>query len=258
MPTILYRKSLTEDSELEIMSRHFPVTDSMVGIKNDLVIGRYSAVPFYSEVCKGLELQGSYLINSLRQHTYIANFDYYYDIEKYTPKTWFRLQDVPEHEAPFFVKGKTTSKKHSWNTMAYAETRADAIRVATDLKNDYYIGAQDIIVRKYEPLIKLGEGINGLPWTNEWRFFFYKRELLTYGFYWSECEIKGTMTDAGIAFAHMIADIISEHTNFYTIDIGQKVDGSFIIIEINDAQMAGFSECSIEELYSNLAKTLKC
>ena len=29
MPTILYRKSLTEDNELEIMSRYFPVTDSI-------------------------------------------------------------------------------------------------------------------------------------------------------------------------------------------------------------------------------------
>ena len=255
MPTILYRKSLMEDEELEIARKFFTVTDCMVGIENDIVIGRYSCVPFYDEVEKGLKMQGSHLINSFRQHNYIAKFEYYHDIEEYTPKTWFRLQDVPEG-GPYVVKGVTNSKKQEWNTKMFAETREDAIKIAIELKNDYWFSGQDIIVRKYEPMIKLADSINGLAFTNEWRFFCYKNVVLSYGFYWSGSEVKGTMDDAGLLLVERVSDIIGENTNFYTLDIGQKLDGTWQIIEANDAQMAGFSDSSIEELYKNLSDSI--
>jgi len=54
-----------------------------------------------------------------------------------------------------------------------------------------------------------------------------------------------------------MANIIGENCNFYTIDIGQKVDGGYQIVECNDAQMSGLSDNSMEELYYNLAKELK-
>jgi hypothetical protein len=256
MPTILYRKSLTEDSEREIMARYFPITDCMVGIKNELVIARYSAVPFYDEVEKGLALQGSKLINSFRQHNYIANFSYYYDIEDYTPHTWFRLQDVPKG-GPYVVKGVTTSKKHQWDQMMFAPAREDAIRIAVDLKNDYYIGSQDIIVRQYVPLVRLGTGTHNMPFTNEWRFFMYKNQILSYGFYWSECDIKGNIDEKAFDLVDIVASLVAGHTNFYTLDIGQKDDGEWTVIEMNDGQMAGLSMNDPETVYRKLAAVLK-
>lgn len=256
MPTFLYRKSLIEKNELDIASQYFTVTDCMVGIQNDVVIGRYSCVPFYDEVDKGLRAQNSHLVNSLRQHNYIAQFEYYYDIEEFTPKTWFRLQDVPEG-GPYIVKGVTNSKKQEWNTKMFAETKQDAIKIAIELKNDYWFAAQDIIVRKYEPMIKLQDSINGLVFTNEWRCFFYKKKLLSMGFYWSQSDVKGTIDNVGKEFVQEMANIIGENCNFYTIDIGQKVDGTWQVVECNDAQMSGLSDNSMEELYYNLAKELK-
>lgn len=253
---ILYRKSLTDAAELEVIKKYFPDenSDCMVGIQNKVVLGRYSCVPFYSEVQQGLAVQNSRLINSLSEHLYIANFDYYWDIENYTPKTWFSLVGLQDSDGPFVVKGATNSKKHQWNTMMFAPTKADAIRIAVDLKNDYFLGSQDIITRKYEPLIKLGDSINGLSFTNEWRFFFYKEELLSYGFYWSECDIKGSIDEAGIDFAKKISKIVSKRTSFYTIDIGQKENGEWTVIELNDGQMAGFSDNDAHKLYSGLSK----
>jgi hypothetical protein len=257
MAVILYRESLMEKGELDIIKKYFPyVVDSMVGIDNQMVIGRYSCVPFYTEVERGLNLQGSHLINSPAQHRYIANFDYYEDIELYTPKTYFRLADVPRNGGPFVVKGKTNSKKHQWNKMMFAPTFHDAVRIGVELKNDYWFANQDVIVREYVKLKQYGEGTHGLPFTNEWRFFFYKNTMLSHGFYWSESEIQGQLDSAGIQLAIKIAAIVSEKTNFFVIDIGQKEDGSWIVIEINDGQMSGFSCNDPETLYCNLAKAL--
>lgn len=256
MTTVLYRKSLMENEELEIVKKYFKVSDSMVGIKDDLVIGRYSCVPFYTEVEKGLSLQNSKLINSFSEHNYIASFDYYWDIEQFTPKTWFKLSDVPEG-GPYVVKGVTNSKKQQWNTMMFAATKQDAIRIAMDLKNDYWFAGQDIIIRKYEPLIKLGDSVNGLAFTNEWRFFFYKTDMLSHGFYWSESETIGQIDQEGLLFAKSIAGIIAEKTNFFALDIGQKVDGSWIVIECNDGQMSGFSMNNPDDVYLYLSRALR-
>ena len=256
MNTVLYRKSLIEPEELEIIKKYFPVTDCIVGIKEKLVIGRFACVPFYDEFEKNLLVQNSKPINSWREHRYIANFEYYYDIEEFTPKTWFRLQDVDKNEAPFVLKGTTTSKKSSWNTLMFAPSMSDATRIYCELKNDYMLGAQDIIIRKYESLKKLGEGINGMPFVNEWRFFFYKEELLSHGFYWSIADVVGEMNSAGLLFAKKIARIIAQKTNYFVLDIAQKEDGNWTLVEVNDGQSSGISENNPDILYCNLKKVL--
>ena len=60
------------------------------------------------------------------------------------------------------------------------------------------------------------------------------------------------MTDKGIKFVQNVANIVAHKTNFYTIDIGQKINGDWTVIELNDGQMAGLSLCSPDELYRNL------
>lgn len=256
MTTFLYRKSLIDDEELAVASSFFNVTNCMVGIQNELVIGRYSCVPFYDEVENGLRVQNSKLINSFHEHNYIAQFHYYHDIEEYTPKTWFRLRDVPEG-GPYVVKGVTNSKKQQWDTMMYAPDKSHAIKIALELQKDYWFSGQDVIIRKYEPMIKLGDSINGLQFTNEWRCFYYKKQLLSTGFYWSESDVKGQMDDNGLQFVQKIADIVGENTNFYTIDIGQKINGTWMVVELNDGQMAGFSDNNPTQLYSNLSKCIE-
>ena len=39
-----------------------------------------------------------------------------------------------------------------------------------------------------------------------------------------------------------------------TLDVGQKTNGEWIIIEMGDAQMAGLSCCDADELYGNIKK----
>lgn len=259
-PIILFRDLPEFRDEKKVMEKYFPVTDSRVGIKDQLVVGRYSVLPFYRELEKDLRLQGSQLVNSPLEHSYIANFDYYEDIKAYTPKTYFSLAEVPKNGGPFVLKGRTNSKKHEWKTKMFAKNYQEVVPIFLELEKDGLISNQGVLVREYVPLKSFGESISGVPFSNEWRMFFYKNELLSYGYYWSSGEIlppKSALPLEAIDFAKEVAAIVSQNTNFFVLDIAEKESGGWVVIEINDGQMSGLSENDPDELYSNLAKALK-
>ena len=228
MNTIIYYRSTIDylgvfktkyDIELNIASEYLNTTRSRIGCNNSLVIGRYSVRPFYKELENDLELIGSKLINSFSQHHFIANFNWYTYVSEYTPKTYFNLEDVPKNEDMSFVlKGRCNSKKQEWNTKMFAKGYINASNLYVDLNKDSMLGEQGIIIREYVPLKTLEIGLNGQRFTNEWRFFFYKENLLTNFYYWSGVtEKRGVLTEEGIQFAKNISSILSEFINFFVI-----------------------------------------
>lgn len=265
-PVILFRNTLETEEEFEVAKKHFVVTESRVGIKGRLVVGRYSVLPYYKELVLDLRRQGTLekrLINSYEEHKYIADFKYYNDIEEYTPKTYFELAEVPRDDGPFVLKGVTNSRKFEWDTHMYAETWDDVTRVWGELSNDGLIGYQDIIIRKYIPLVTFEVGVNGMRFTNEWRLFFCNGKLMSYGYYWSEmvdkvldAEVKLNFIKTGIPFAKKVVNKIVDKVSFIAIDIAEKEEGGWCAIECNDGQMAGLSSNNPDELYKNLKKEL--
>ncbi len=260
-PVVLFRRldrNVYKPLELTVLAQYFDVTESRVGIQNKLVIPRYSAWPFYKELEFDIEIQGSKLINNLIEHFYIADFLYYEDVKEHTPKTWFRLYDVPKDEnMRFVVKGRTKSKKEDWNTKMFAKGYSQAANIAGELFKDGLIHSQGIIFREFVPLKVLEVGINDLPFSNEHRFFFYKNTLLTHFYYWKIAEHDGVVNEEGINFARMVASKISEHTNFFVLDIAEKADGGWILIEVNCGTSSGLDEEHANEMYKNLAQALK-
>lgn len=268
MKTILvYRKNLMEKYELEIAKKYFPCeTSRLLAEGYEQVIGRFSALPFYSEQ----EFDYNYLkvkmINTYDQHKYVADLRcWYQDLKKYTFKTWNSLEEVVNEQGPFVLKGVTNSKKHDWNSHMYAEDFAAASNVYSRLADDGFLGYQDIIIRKYQPLLTYFKAIKDLPITCEFRFFVYNGKILSYGFYWDS--FKEDFNDMGIEtptvgsseikFVEEIVSIIDGSCNFYTVDIGKDVDGKLWLIELNDGQMAGLCGNDPEVLYSNLNKYIE-
>ena len=257
MPQFLVRESLISTEEINAIDRFFPLEFYHSEIKPGLVFGRYSVLPFYDWVATDLENIGGRLVNSYAQHRWIANFEYYAAIEKYTPKTWFNLTDFSDKDAPFVVKGKTNGRKHNWLKFMFATSAIDAREKACLLQEDSLIGQQDIIVRKYHELETFEIGINGLPITNEWRVFCYQGHILAYGYYWSIASNADAINRKGpgsgfIEFVEKVARICAAHAEFYVIDVAKTVYGEWIVIEMNDAQMSGLSMVEPIELYTNL------
>lgn len=267
-PVIFFREKNQDREEIHQAQQFFPYYTSRVLIPHDsLVIGRYSCLPFYDELERDVHHLNSQLINSGFQHSYIASFDYYWDIEPYTFKTWFSLADVPysRREQPLVVKGRTNSKKSQWNKMMFAQNFAQAVHIGAELMLDPMIGEQGIIVREFTELETFEKGINDMPMTNEWRVFFYRNNLLAYGYYWGEIldnqepvrQAQADFEETGLNFAKEVASIISDFTNFFVIDIAKTQDGRWVVVEVNDGQQSGLNfTVKPEELYANLANCL--
>jgi len=259
-PIILFRKDFDSEEEFEIAKQYFDVVEYRSEIpKDSLVIPRFSALPYYNELEVDVKNLGSKLINTHRQHLWIANFEYYEHIKEYTPESWFEHEfPYSNDEGPFVLKGLTNSRKFRWNTHMFAPNRHTAIQIGSELMQDPMISQQGIVYRKYVPLKTFEIGINDLPFTNEFRFFFYKEELLTYGFYWSTMEDPelGKLDEDGLQLARTVAKIAAEYVDFFVLDIGEKEEGGWIVIEINDGSQSGLSENSPHNLYAALKKVL--
>lgn len=257
-PVILFRKFKGYEDELKIASKYFDVYESIMDIPHDsLVLGRYSVIPYYNELERDLAKINSKLVNSYFDHQYISEMGYVLDLEDVTPKTYFSPNDLPLKDNAYILKGKTNSRKEQWKDKMFARNKKDAISIYLELMNDPNLAEQGVVFREYLKLNKISESVNGMPFSNEWRFFFYKEELIEYNYYWSQSDIiptKDKLNSEGIDFAKEIAKKVSSRVNFFVLDIAEKENGEWTLIEINDGQMSGLSEIDVEHFYSNLSK----
>ncbi len=258
-PVLLFRNMNNKfRNELEIAKKYFRTIDNVVDIQqDDLVIGRYSVLPYYNEVEKSAIKSGGMLINSFEQHLYVADIrNWYNDLMEFTPKTWFYVCDAPDIK--LVVKGATNSKKFLWNTHMFAENKAKAIDVMIKLQDDGFIGDQDIYAREYIELDTLCISENGLPITKEFRFFILDGKIISGGFYWANFSEDFDL-DANIVpevFLDKVIKTVGDRCRFYTLDVARTKDGRWIVIELNDGQMSGLSMNDPDMLYSKLYKEL--
>lgn len=268
-PIILYR----EDSDLKdfpqeqaAMARNFEITPrrTVEELHNSLVIGRYSVLPFYKELCDDLAVVGSQLVNSLKQHLYIADVMRWaaHELEGLTPRTWgdHEMHLLPEG-TKFVLKGQTNSCKFNWNTHMFAEDRRAAVVVFLLLKQDLLLAHQNIYIREYIPLKTHFISLHGLPITEEFRFFVYCGRILSGGYYWSNFtdEFGGkppSPDKVPRAFLNEVIARIGYRATFYALDVAQTADDDWIVIEVNDAQMSGLSDNDPDVLYHNLRETM--
>ena len=258
---ILFRNSLGFEDELQVAEKYFQVYQQRSCIPDScLVVPRYSVLPFYKELDQDVRNIGSRLINTPREHDYVAQLcNWYLDLEGYTPKTWFQLHEIPD-KGPFVLKGSTNSKKFNWNTHMFAEDKRAAVEVYGRLIDDGLIGSQDVVVRRYVPLRRLDTAPQGLPISEEYRFFVLDGEILSGGFYWStHVDDLGQAYSADCVPKEWLTKVIakvSSHIRFFVLDVARTADGGWIVIELNDAQMSGLSMVDPHELYSSLKTKL--
>lgn len=259
--TILFRTDTSTNDELISIQNHFPgqFTLNRASCKDSLVIGRYSVLPYYRELETDLAINGCKLINSYSQHKWIAEFQYYEDLQEFTFQTW-PIEELPyiKYEGPFVVKGKTNSRKFNWKTLMFAENKQAATKIALELFQDPLISKQGIIARKYEKLKTLEIGVNGLPFTNEWRFFILDSQVVACGYYWSIAEtLPEAVSDGARALVDKVVGVVGDKANFYVIDVAEKENGDWVMIELNDGQMSGLCTIEPDDFYRSLKEILE-
>lgn len=266
-PVILFR--LPSDSsneyklEADIASKYFSVCHKRTDIKAlDLVIGRYSVLPFYKELEADIGALGGKLINSYSQHRFVANLGAYVPVlEELTPETWVSTDQLPDDIGPVILKGETNSLKHKWNTHMFAKNKQEAIQTCIRLREAMGINnTQDIYIRRFVELETFMIGMNGQPITNEYRIFVCDGKVMAGGYYWSshvdDLPVKPSFADVPKEFIQEVIDRIDNRIRFYVIDVARTKEGKWIVVELNDGCMSGTSEVDLDELYGNLRKHL--
>ena len=261
---LLLRTSRSIKEEMEASQTIFGgYSESRVGLQNKLVIGRYACLPFYHELERDLALQNSRLINSYLDHQYIAQLDYAWDLEELTPKTWFKLEDVPQNTGPLIVKGRTNSKKFDWNNSMFAPDWKRAQEIALTLSEHDLLREQGLVFRQFEPLEVFEVGINGMPMSNEWRVFCFDGKPICHGYYWSILDdftpVEAARADFeknGLDCVRKALKKLAHPDSFMAIDVAKTASGRWIVIEINDGQQSGLSEIDPSAFYSSLHEAL--
>ena len=241
-PVLLFRQDLKSEQELAIAQQTWTVITDRTESRNQLIIGRYSVLPYYEALEEDLSSRGSQLINTFAEHRWIAQFEYYETIKDLTPETWTDETFSEAPEGAFVLKGATNSFKHQWRELMFAESKADARKKAQLLREKQTVAQQGLLYRRYVPLENFGATSSGLPITNEWRFFYYRQELIAAGYYWASFlaeDVRPSFDHAAADVAQRCAEIVGSSATFFVIDVAKTIDGDWIVIELNDGQSSG-------------------
>lgn len=260
----LFRSELDLENEREVAANYVTTVDYRSQVPaNSVVIGRYSVLPYYRELERELAITGSRLVNTWREHSFIADALAWSGVggvlRGMTPHSWPTWAGLPE--GAYVVKGRTNSRKSKWNTHMFAPTLEDVPKVAQRLWDDALISEQGLVVREYIPLRQFDEGLNGLPITNEWRTFWLALDnanprLLAKGFYWTthpDAEVVAEFTAEALMLGEKAARRIAPFAKFFVLDLAETASGEWIVVEVNDGQMAGLTGVSADDLWKALS-----
>lgn len=205
------------------------------------------------------------LINTPEQYTtchYLPHSLRY--IKDYTPTTVvfddgnfeknIPLLGAAFKNTPIIVKDWVKSCKHNWKDACFINNGSDTAEVKRVTKNfldlqgfDFNVG---LVYRKYEDLKITGtHPVSGMPLANEYRLFFYNHKLIYSTKYW-DTNSTTTVIDS---WQH-VADTIP--SNFFTMDVAEKADGSWCIIELGDGQVSGLQTDDPTNFYNGLMKEI--
>jgi len=253
-PVLLFRVDRDSESELEAARRNWPVEHDRAACREQLVVGRYSVLPFYEALEQDLSQRGCRLINTHAQHCWIANFEYYALFRDVTPDSWSEAEFNAAPDGAFVLKGRTNSFKHRWSELMFASSKEEALDKAAVLRERQVIAQQGLIFRRFVPLETFGHTSSGLPIANEWRFFFVGTRLISHGYYWTRFapDAKPVLDPAGLALAHECAARAANHATFFVVDLARTAAGTWILIELNDGQTSGLAAIDADEFYREL------
>jgi hypothetical protein len=150
---------------------------------------------------------------------------------------------APFGDQPLIVKNYVKSRKHEWLEACYIPSAADrqvVDRVITrflELQGDDI--SEGLVFRAYVAFQPIGaHPQSGMPLTREHRLFFLDGALLADAPYW-DAPIDKT-TELPAEHFRNVAACVPSH--FFTMDVAQRVDGSWMIVELGDTQVAGLPE----------------
>lgn len=223
----------------------------------------------YEKMYVGLAQKNINLITSPSQYKHCHYLPETYSIIKdVSPRSiWFTKEELGETyvgqvanefgKKTIMIKDYVKSRKHDWNEACYIPDASDANKVSEIVNNFLRLQGEDlnegVIFREFVQLKYLtSHSISKMPIPLEYRIFFMKGEPIQVINYWEEGEYGSQIPDI-TRFCNIAKNIQSD---FFSMDIAQKTDGNWIIIEVGDGQVSGLPEkTDIEGFYEKVKIT---
>jgi hypothetical protein len=203
------------------------------------------------------------LINSPEEYRHCHYLPESYELIKdHTPPTVFLPFDEnfsfePVHEKlavfgdrPVILKDYVKSRKHEWHEACFIPEAANRENVEKIVNRFLELQGEDLneglVFREFiefEPLANHSK--SGMPLTREFRLFFLDGKQIFASKYWEEGDYPETDLPEDL-FADVAKNVKSR---FFTMDVAQKTDGNWLIVELGDAQVAGLPDKADENLF---------
>jgi hypothetical protein len=218
----------------------------------------------YRQFQEALASRGYSLISSSAHYAEVSYFPNYYPKirELSPPALWTDTPDAFQAwtlarqlgDGPFVIKDHIKSAKHLWHEAYFVPKgsgRENFERIAENLRREqgktFFRG---FVVKQYVPLRSRGESPREYPMCEEYRLFFWKRQLLIASHYHLQPENPVDLLPF-IALAQRF------DAPFFTMDIALAESGNWIVVDV------GAGECSSlppslepRRFYSRLAEML--
>ena len=217
----------------------------------------------YRKFYELLSERGIILINSPEEYErYHLLPGWYDDFKNETAKSvWTTekdLQDVIDISknlsGSYIVKDYVKSRKHEWYDACYISDISKKDELAKIVGN--FIERQDddlvggVVLRQFVKLNSIGHHEkSGMPLSEEYRVFVFAGRIIAMDDYWREAG-ETCFTDEELEWIEQIASRVK--SNFVTVDIARKEDGSLIIMELGDGQVSGLQQIKAETVYQML------
>ncbi len=212
-----------------------------------------------------LEEKGVFLINSPEEYERYHTLPGWYNefVDMTVRSIWEEcgnvndiLQMSTSLEGSYIVKDYVKSRKHEWYDACYIPNIADKLNASKVIKTfverqrESLVGG--IVLRKFENLKQIGfHEKSGMPISEEYRVFVYAGKVHIVDNYWND-DLKVDFSEEELAWIEGIAEKI--RSNFVTVDLARKEDGTLIIMELGDGQVSGLQEIDEKEFYSCFSK----
>jgi hypothetical protein len=220
----------------------------------------------YAQVYEAARERGLHLLNDPEAHLRALEFPRAWPhLRGLTPES--RVIDSPEQvdEAlaalglPVFIKGTVLSRKsYGWKACV-AETPGEARTLVEKLLRTTRFSREHVVLRRFVPLRRTGESLEGFPCAREYRLFLLRGEVVAEGYYWPFGDPFGPLTAEELEQVRGLAREAARRLSvpLLAVDVAQAEDGSWLIIEVGDPQFAGLSHISPRAFIERMHAVLK-
>lgn len=220
---------------------------------------RIGAIGDYEAVATELASLGIAPINSLAEHHRSSSLPVWYPLlEGITPRS-IVFDGDPDLKAideqlgwPVFMKGERQTSRHS-RRLSIIDGPERMLEVLREVRLDPILRWQRLVCRQFEPL-KIVDDTNMalVPTAFEFRVFFWRGAIVGWGRYWPSASYVATSQERAAAEAIAIEAASRLNVPFLVVDMAQRTDGRWIVIEVNDGQECGYAGVEALPLWTSI------